>query len=85
MIGKCANSWCSATPHHHQGKLYRVEIDVGSTAGQPRQETADVWLCTRCAAEMDVKVEVVGDTVRVRLAKIKHDGEPSLAASTRPN
>jgi len=34
---------------------------------------------------MDVKVEVVGDTVRVRLAKIKHDGEPSLAASTRPN
>jgi hypothetical protein len=34
---------------------------------------------------MDVKVEVVGDTVRVRLAKIQRDGEPSTAVPARPN
>jgi hypothetical protein len=85
MVGKCANSWCLATPHDHTGKLFRVEIDVGSKAGKCRQETTDLWLCARCAAEMDVRVEVSGDTVRVRLSKIERSEDSPAAISVRPN
>ncbi len=85
MVGKCANSWCSATPYNHTGKLFRVEIDVGSKAGKCRRETTDLWLCSRCAAELDVKVEVTGDTVRVRLSKIDRSGAQPRAISSRPN
>jgi hypothetical protein len=85
MVEKCANSWCSATQQNHQGKLFRVEIDVASTNGHTRQETTDLWLCARCAAEMNVKVEVAGDTVRVRLSKIRDDGQLAKAACARPN
>ena len=86
MVGKCANSWCSATQQNHEGKLFRVEIDVANKSGQSRQETTDLWLCARCAAQMDVKVEVAGDTVRVRLSKIRPNGELVRAATCgRPN
>lgn len=69
MVGKCANSWCSAIRHHHEGKLFRFDIDLGNAAGENQHKTDYIWLCGRCAEEMHPKVEVAGDTITVRLSK----------------
>ncbi len=69
MIGKCVNSWCPATRHRHEGKLFRLDIDLGNKAGGSELKTEYIWLCARCAREMHPEVEVVGDTVRLRLSK----------------
>ena len=75
MTGKCANSLCSAFRYRHgEGKLFRIDVDLGKKSGEHQWKTAYVWLCSRCAREMYPKIEVAGDAVRVRLAKI----EPSL-------
>jgi len=69
MVGKCANSWCPTTRHYHEGKLFRLDIDVGYRSGGNELKTEYIWLCARCAQEMHPKVEVSGNTVRVRLSK----------------
>jgi len=69
MVGKCANSWCPTTRHHHEGKLFRVDIALGNKAGENEQRTAYVWLCAKCAEQMVPRIEVAGDTVTVRLSK----------------
>ncbi len=69
MVGKCANSWCPTTRHHHEGKLFRVDIDLGNMAGENEQKTAYLWLCAKCAEQMVPKIEVTGKTVRVRLSR----------------
>jgi hypothetical protein len=79
MVGKCANSWCSTTRHHHEGKLFRVDIDLSNKAGEDEQKTAYVWLCARCAEQMVPKLEVTGHTVTVRLSK--NDATPVANAS----
>jgi hypothetical protein len=78
MVGKCANSWCPTTRHHHEGKLFRLEINLGSRTGGDERKTDYLWLCARCALEMHPKVEVTGDTVTVRLTK----NDPTRAADT---
>jgi hypothetical protein len=69
MVGKCANSWCPTTRHHHEGKLYRLDIDIGNKADKDEHKTEYIWLCARCAQEMHPWVEVTGNTVRVRLSR----------------
>ena len=69
MVGKCANSWCPTTRHHHEGRLFRLDIELGNTAGGTEQKTAYVWLCAKCAEAMVPTIEVAGDTVTVRLSK----------------
>ena len=69
MVGKCANSWCPTTRHHHEGKLFRLDIDLGNKAGGDERKTAYIWLCACCAQVMHPKVEVNGDTVTLRLTK----------------
>jgi hypothetical protein len=69
MVGKCANSWCPATRHHHEGKLFRVDIDLSNKSGENEYKTDYIWLCSRCAQEMHPTVEVVGNTIKVRLSK----------------
>jgi hypothetical protein len=69
MVGKCANSWCPATRHHHEGKLFRLDIDLGNKAGETEQKTDYVWLCGHCAQEMHPTVDVTGDTVTVKLSR----------------
>jgi hypothetical protein len=32
MVSKCANSWCSAIRHNHEGKLFRLIL------------TSKIWL-----------------------------------------
>ena len=69
MVEKCVNSWCPSTRHDDEGKLFRLDIDLGNKAGGNEMKTEYIWLCARCALEMHPKVEVTGDTVRVRLSK----------------
>jgi hypothetical protein len=70
MARKCANSWCPTSPHHRDGKLFRLDLDLGNKAGGNEQITEYIWLCAPCAQHMRPKVEVTGDTVTVRLSKI---------------
>lgn len=69
MVGKCANGWCPTTRRHHEGKLFRLDINLGSRAGRDERKTEYIWLCGPCAQVMHPKVEVDGNTVTLRLTK----------------
>lgn len=69
MVGKCANSRCSTTRRHHEGKLFRLDIDLGSMAGKDERKTEYIWLCACCVLSMHPSVTVTGNTVTVRLSK----------------
>ena len=69
MDEQCANSWCLNSRHQDEGKLFRLDIDLGNKAGGDERKTAYIWLCTRCAQRMHPKVEVTGNTVSLRLSK----------------
>ena len=68
VAGKCANNSCSARRTEHEGKLFRLDLDIGNTAGGTQHKTDYIWLCTSCAQQMSPKVSVRGDTILVRLA-----------------
>ncbi len=70
MVHKCANAWCPTTRQSHEGKLFRLDLDLGNKAGGSEYKTEYVWLCARCACLMRPKVEVAGNTVTLRLTKI---------------
>jgi hypothetical protein len=82
MVGKCANSWCPTTRHHHEGKLFRLDIDLGNKAGGDERRTEYIWLCAPCAQVMHPKVEVTGNTVRLLLTKNDPMRAVSAAASS---
>jgi hypothetical protein len=69
MVSKCANSWCSTTRNHQEGKLFRLDIVVGNRAGGKERKTEYIWLCAPCADQMLPKVEVSGNTITLRLTK----------------
>lgn len=69
MAAKCANRWCPATRHHDEGKLFRLDLDLGSKAGRSERKTEYLWLCPACAQHMHPRVEVRGNTVTVRLSR----------------
>ena len=69
MTGKCANQWCSTLRRPNQGKLFRLDIDLGIRSGGSQRMTEYVWLCGRCAQLMHPKVEFDGDTISLRLTK----------------
>jgi hypothetical protein len=79
---KCANRWCLATRHHHEGKLFRLDLDIGSKAGGAERRTEYMWLCPNCARQMHPKVEVNGNTVTVRLSK--KETMPPVSPSVPP-
>jgi hypothetical protein len=84
MVEKCANNWCPTTRHHHAGKLFRLDIDLGSKAGGHVIKTEYIWLCASCAQQMHPKVVVTGDTVRVLLSKNEsiHAADTAAAAAS---
>lgn len=69
MVSKCVNSWCPTPRHQHEGKLFRLDIDLGNKAGGNELKTEYIWLCASCALKMHPEVEVTGDTVKLRLSK----------------
>jgi hypothetical protein len=68
MVGKCANNWCPTT-RNHQGKLFRLDIVVGNRAGGKERKTEYIWLCAPCADKLHPEVDVLGNTVTLRLTK----------------
>ena len=69
MASKCANHWCPTTRQHHEGKMFRLDIDLGSTTGEDERKTEYIWLCTSCAEVMHPEVEVTEDSVVLRLTR----------------
>jgi hypothetical protein len=69
MITKCANNWCLTPRLDHGGKLFRLDIDLGSMAGKDERKTEYIWLCSSCVLQMHPNVTVTGNTVRVILTK----------------
>ncbi len=82
MVRKCANSWCPTSPHLRDGKLFRLDFDLGNMAGGNEQITEYIWLCAPCAQQMRPKVEVTGNTIRVLLSKIAPMAGTDSIAST---
>ena len=69
MIENCANRSCTTLRRSNQGKLFRLDIDLGSFSGADEHLTEYVWLCRACAQVMHPAVEVTRDTVILRLTK----------------
>ena len=68
MSGKCVNGSCSAVRGHNEGKLFRIDIDIGSNSGGDERRTEYIWLCSHCARTMNPKIEVAGNVLKVRLS-----------------
>jgi hypothetical protein len=69
MVETCANHCCAAVRRSNQGKLFRLDIDLGSRSGEDEQMTEYIWLCASCAKLMHPKVEVTAESVILRLAR----------------
>jgi hypothetical protein len=78
MVGKCANSSCHTSFRYlHEGKLFRIEIPTPQ-AGSDRfgRDSSDnfvrkvewYWLCSRCSAQMTLKMEKGGGVITVPLS-----------------
>ena len=71
MSGKCVNGSCSAVRGPNEGKLFRIDIDIGSNSGGDERRTEYIWLCGHCARTMNPKIEVAGNVLKVRLSATK--------------
>ena len=69
MSDRCANPPCSAPRHPNQGKLFCVEIEIGSATCTAQRTTAYVWLCDGCAKQMKPNSEVAGDIIGALVAQ----------------
>jgi hypothetical protein len=56
--------------------LFRLDIDLGNQAGGHERKTEYIWLCAECAELMHPKVDVIGDTVTLRLTRNVSHTEP---------
>ncbi len=71
MSGKCVNESCSAVRGQNEGKLFRIDIDIGSNSRGDERKTEYIWLCARCARTLNPKIEVAGNVLKVRLSATK--------------
>ena len=69
MVGKCANKCCLTPRDPNEGKVFRLDIDLGNKAGGSEHKTAYIWLCASCAKKMHPKVQVIGNTIQLLLSK----------------
>ena len=69
MVAKCTNRCCTATRQQNEGKLFRLDLDLGSKTGDSERRVEYLWLCPDCAQRMHPRVEVNGNTITVRLSK----------------
>jgi hypothetical protein len=80
MSGRCANPMCSVPRLPEEGKLFRLDIEIGNADGTCGTKTAFVWLCGQCSQAMNPKIEVAGNTVKVLLA-----AHPVMPVAARPS
>ena len=52
MAVKCVNHYCTATRHDDEGKMFRLDLDLGSKNGGSERMTEYIWLCADCAQRM---------------------------------
>jgi len=69
MVETCANRCCATVRRSTQGKLFRLDIDLGSRSGADERMTEYIWLCASCAKLMHPKVEVTAESVILRLTR----------------
>jgi hypothetical protein len=81
MVATCANSSCVGSGPSDEGKLFRLDFEIASGDGTIQQRTVFVWLCSRCARQMNPRVEVTGSTVRVLLVTVQ---DPRLTGRSSP-
>ena len=82
MATKCANRCCTATRNVNEGKLFRLDLDLGSKTGGDEHRTEYMWLCSDCAQRMHPRVEVSGDTIRCGFSRTPDaTGRRPLAAA----
>jgi hypothetical protein len=90
MDSKCANRYCLTTRHHDEGKLFRLDLDLGSKTGRDEHHTEYMWLCTECSQRMHPKVDVSGNSITVRLCAnvsmaVADSASSGLSARARVN
>lgn len=68
MAVKCANRCCTAARKGDEGKMFRLDLDLGLKSGGGERRTEYMWLCSDCAQRMHPRVAISGDTVQVRLS-----------------
>jgi hypothetical protein len=82
MFTRCANPSCTGWYPSDEGKLFRLDLEIASTAGATQQKIVFLWLCGNCARRMNPRVEVAGNTVRVLLAAaLPAPGKPAVMAT----
>jgi hypothetical protein len=68
ISSKCVNSACSASFRGpDEGKLFRIDIDIGSNSGSEERKTEYIWLCGRCARTLNPTINVAGNVLTVKL------------------
>jgi hypothetical protein len=68
MAMRCANHSCSAVRRSDEGKLYRLDLELGSLCGGDELHTEYLWLCSDCASYLRPRVQQRGDSVQVLLS-----------------
>lgn len=71
MPDTCANRLCSAAHHQDEGKLFRFDFEIANQAGGIQHEITFIWLCSRCSQQLNPRIEITGDKVRVLLATVQ--------------
>jgi len=66
---RCANHDCTATRRNDEGKLFRLDLEVGSVTGESEHHVEYLWLCPKCSLTLQPKVRVCGDSVQLRLTQ----------------
>ena len=69
MAQYCVNRRCTTVRRGNQGKLFRLDIELGNLSGRDEHKTEYVWLCAACAQVMHPRVQIAGDTVTLLLTK----------------
>lgn len=84
VLEKCANAQCRVVRSEGEGKLYRLDIDLGSADGPDERRIEYLWLCEHCAKSLHPMVEVADKTIRLRLVRRSAGIATQTLASSQP-
>ncbi len=58
VLSKCVNPECAAIFRYlHEGKVFRLERDIGDDSDRPARNFEYFWLCSSCARFLTVVYE----------------------------
>ncbi len=77
MLSKCVNPTCSAVFRYlHEGKVFRLERDLGDDSDSHARHFEYFWLCSSCAGYLKVVYERDGVKVRPSHAQLGTGSTP---------